>query len=335
MMAKSITLDWDLQPKSKKKKKSLLDEFDDLESSSSVISFSERSEEGKKKEEEYKEMKEANEEVKDDWFLTLEQFRDPKVKTSSRKKGNPELYDFLSGGNGKKKKKKKKGDKKELKDYKEEFESETALMRNLLADSTRFTDSLQKRYDTLEASKSSARGVGKFTTDLISAINQSRSVSLQLLDKISSLKKTAIELNMKERKEFGANGIGDSDDIRDFSANLLKKMIQQDRSDAAFYGDDTPMDGNEDAIFGNISEALEGTDRSSDIDKYLKYENRNVSFMVNISRGTGEFEVVAVASDGEYIDDYPIPKVEHLDINESTGIATDEYHNRYSINWVE
>ena len=115
----------------------------------------------------------------------------------------------------------------------------------------------------------------------------------------------------------------------------ISESLKTNKKVTAFYGDDTPMDGNEDAIFGNISEALEGTDRSSDIDKYLKYENRNVSFMVNISRGTGEFEVVAVASDGEYIDDYPIPKVEHLDINESTGIATDEYHNRYSINWVE
>ena len=234
--------------------------------------------------------------------------------------------------NGKKKKKKKK-EKEGPKDYNVEFEPEMALIKNLLADQNRFVDSLQKRYDILESTKSSARGVGKFTTDLISAISQSRGISRQLVTDMVSLKKTIADLNMKEKKENAA-ALDGGDDLNNFSATFLKNLISKGKADAFIYGDDAPVEGTDSDIFSNISEELADSDRSPDIDTYLKYESRDVKLVAYVNKETDEWELKAVASDGEILDDYPIPYIDHMEINRSTELASDVFHTKYPIVWV-
>ena len=333
-MARGIILDYDLQP-SKVKKRSLLDEYDELELEEPAMSFNKFRPSEIKKEKETSELAKSvdEDEIDDDWLGVLSQWKTPKVKTHKNYR-NSDVFDFLHGESGKKKKKKKK-EKEGPKDYYDDFAPEIGLMRNMLEDATKFTDSLQKRYYALESTKSSARGVGKFTTDLISSINQSRSVSSQLLNNITSLKKSIADLNMKERKEAAAANGGDGEDLSNFSASFLRKLIQQDRSDAAMYGDAVPISGDEDDIFDNISELLADNGRSDEVDKYLKYENRNVELVAYVDPDTDAYEIKAIAEDGEELYDYPIPEVERMDINHSTEIATDEYHTRYRIIWTK
>ena len=333
-MASGIILDYDIQP-SKVKKRSLLDEYDELELEEPAMSFNKFRPSEIKKEKETSELAKSvdEDEIDDDWLGVLSQWKTPKVKTHKNYR-NSDVFDFLHGESGKKKKKKKK-EKEGPKDYYDDFAPEIGLMRNMLEDATKFTDSLQKRYYALESTKSSARGVGKFTTDLISSINQSRSVSSQLLNNITSLKKSIADLNMKERKEAAAANGGDGEDLSNFSASFLRKLIQQDRSDAAMYGDAVPISGDEDDIFDNISELLADNGRSDEVDKYLKYENRNVELVAYVDPDTDAYEIKAIAEDGEELYDYPIPEVERMDINHSTEIATDEYHTRYRIIWTK
>ena len=333
-MASGIILDYDMQP-SKVKKRSLLDEYDELELEEPAMPFNKfRPSEIKKQKETSELAKSVDEdEIDDDWLGVLSQWKTPKVKTHKNYR-NSDVFDFLHGESGKKKKKKKK-EKEGPKDYYDDFAPEIGLMKNMLEDATKFTDSLQKRYYALESTKSSARGVGKFTTDLISSINQSRSVSSQLLNNITSLKKSIADLNMKERKEAAAANGGDGEDLSNFSASFLRKLIQQDRSDAAMYGDAVPISGDEDDIFDNISELLADNGRSDEVEKYLKYENRNVELVAYVDPDTDAYEIKAIAEDGEELYDYPIPEVERMDINHSTEIATDEYHTRYRIIWTK
>ena len=333
-MASGIILDYDMQP-SKVKKRSLLDEYDELELEEPAMSFNKFRPSEIKKEKETSELAKSvdEDEIDDDWLGVLSQWKTPKVKTHKNYR-NSDVFDFLHGESGKKKKKKKK-EKEGPKDYYDDFAPEIGLMRNMLEDATKFTDSLQKRYYALESTKSSARGVGKFTTDLISSINQSRSVSSQLLNNITSLKKSMADLNMKERKEAAAANGGDGEDLSNFSASFLRKLIQQDRSDAAMYGDAVPISGDEDDIFDNISELLADNGRSDEVDKYLKYENRNVELVAYVDPDTDAYEIKAIAEDGEELYDYPIPEVERMDINHSTEIATDEYHTIYRIIWTK
>ena len=71
-----------------------------------------------------------------------------------------------------------------------------------------------------------------------------------------------------------------------------------------------------------------------EIDKYLKYENRNVSIYACINKeNTEDYDFIAKDEDGEIIDDYPLPIKTRLSINNSTNIATDTYGKKYNIIW--
>lgn len=309
---------------------SLLDEIDELDAAFApqVSMISSYRPKAKKDKSEVDEIEDANE-AGDDWMRTIATFKREPMKGNKRQSSG--LFDYFDDGAGKKKKKKKKKENEAI-DYGKEFEPEMHLLQNLLSEQARFTASLQKRYDTLENSKTSARGVGKFTTDLISSINQGRSTSLQIANSLSGLKKTIAELNMKERKErAGANG--DMENMGDFSANFLKQVLTADRHDLSAYGDAAPIEGDEDDIFASLSAELADSDRSDDIEKYLKYEKRGVQIFAIVDRATDEYVLEARDRDGITLDDYPIPEVGSLTINHSTEVASDEYHTKYPIIW--
>lgn len=268
----------------------------------------------------------------DTWLATVSSF-----KTEKPRGGSKNNYDLFSFTEGKKKKKKKKKD--EIKDYNKEFEAELNLARNMLSDQVRFTDSLQKRYDALEASRSSARGVGKFTTDLISQINQARSVSMSIINNMASMKKTIADLNSKERKEHAATM--DSTNLGNFSSQFLKQLINERHGDMSIYGDDAPVYGDERTMFDALDDKfmeLEDDDdfigRNEETSLMIKYENRMPELVLFVDRDTREYEYGCIARDtDEILYDYPLPDTKIQEINESTGIASDEYHEKYRIIW--
>ena len=141
---------------------------------------------------------------------------------------------------------------------------------------------------------------------------------------------------MKERKEK-AGLLGEGDNLSDFASSYLKQMIS-DRAQyingagAAEIGDYT-MEEMADFITENIGE----TDRSNEADKYLEYENMNVTIYLHInSQDEGDYHYEAVAEDGTILDDYPLPlplKETKFNINRSTDIATDTYGVKYQIIW--
>lgn len=316
----------------KKDKLSILDEFDEMDQMESsfptIGSYKPDKEEKKNKVEEMQ----ASNEMGDDWLKTIANFKQEPIK-ARKQKSEDSIFDYIGGKKKKKKKKDKEGKEKELVDYNVVFEPEVTLMKNLLSDQTQFTQSLQRRYDILDSSKSSARGVGKFTTDLIQSVNQARTTSMQLIDRIASLKKTAIDLNMKEKKEAGALVDGNSpEELNQFSADFLKKIIRTKREDLSLYDDGGPMDGTADDIFANIEDEMRDSERSGEVDAFLKYEKRGVEVIAKVDPDDyDKFRFEAVAADGEILDDYPLPEVTSLEINRSTGYASDEFHTKYKI----
>lgn len=316
------------QKKKKKKKKSLLDELDALDVQPTSISAHRP-----------KHKKEAEDSANEDnvdgdsWLETITSFKPGPLTTRGRSsyRRNSGIFDDYDG---KKKKKKKKG-KEEAVDYGKELEPEMHLLRNLLNEQSRFTDSLQKRYDVMSNSKTAARGVGKFTTDLIGQITQARAASEKLVMDIINAKKTVAELNMKERKEKGAL-VGDGEDLSAFSSRFLQQVLKENRKDLSTYGNDAPMEGTDDDIYDNIALELgDEEQRSDEVDLFLKYEKRNPKVVAMVNSETEEYQLVAIAGDnGEILEDYPVPETDGLSINRSTNIATDDYHAKYEIKWV-
>ena len=288
-----------------------------------------------KKKKKKKEDKEYTDKDADEWFNDMMNYSSTYV--SKNGKSYEDLFES-AGINGKKKKKKKKDkDKNKEVDYKKEFETEAALFRNLLRDQSAFTESLQKEYDYIKSSKASSRGVNKQLTDLIESITAARALSMQLVEKNVNIKKTIADLTLKQKKEMGAL-LGDNGDLTDFGAAYLKNMIAERQSIINMGSSDgTISDYTEDSMFDEISNILsedESMQRPEEIDKYLKYENRNVSIYTCINKeNTEDYDFIAKDEDGEIIDDYPLPIKTRLSINNSTNIATDTYGKKYNILW--
>lgn len=320
-----VILDYDPEEESKQARRdNLLDALDELEDDS-LLSGS-RPKHEKKKEKEQKEKQKKLSEDETGWMETISGIRTEPIK---KKKKTTDIFD-IKGTKKRRKRKKKEG---ELTDYNKEFEQEKRLYDNLLRDQSKFTASLQSRYDTLENTKSSARGVGKFTTDLIESINSARSLTLQIADKKANLKKTIADLTMKEKKDFGGKA-GDETDIGLLGSSMLKRLLDETSRDSTG-GELDIVDGSIDDIYDSVSDEVELTDDDDEIGKYLKYESANVTIYVCInSQDNTDAYFLAKDDNGNEIDDYPLPQMTPLRINRSTNVATDTYSRHYPIIWV-
>lgn len=307
------------------RKENLLSQLDMLEEESEPTSISSERPKKKKKEKSEKIKEEMTDE---DWENTLMNFK--VVPEKSKKKSPYNVFDFVYGGKKKRKKKKKKDG--EAQDYSGEFDAENNLYTNLLREQSKFTDTLQKKFDAMESVKSSARGVGKFTTDLIASINTARALSLQITEKKVNLKKTIAELNMKEKEKFGKNA-GDTADIGMLGSSVLQKMIN-DNATKPSYGEFEITDANMDDIYEELASDFEQTEENEEADAYLKYESSGVEIHVKIDESNGKREFIAIDKNGDEVFDYPLPQMTELTINHSTGIATDIYSRKYPIIWV-
>lgn len=281
----------------------------------------------------------------DAWFDEMVAFQSPKVGKGKRRKN---LFDSDGILGGKKKKKKKKNaDGVTLIDFKKEFEPDIALFKNLLMDQNKFTESLQKQYNYIQGTKSSARGVNKQLTDLVENITQARSLSMQLVDKNVQIKKLVAELTMKQRKELGGIGEDDQSGLTDFASSYMRSILDNRRL-AMDPSNAEIVDMDEDVLFDELdsvlaSEAEENSDlaRDASVDKYLQYENDNVSVHVSIPKDASgkddidNYTFEAYAENGTYIDDYPLPTHSKISVNRSTNIATDTFGNKYPIIWAE
>lgn len=270
--------------------------------------------------------------TEDEWFNDLIETSELKVTTGKRKS----MFDDVFNPDGKKKKKKKKN-KNEPTDYEKKFEPEAALLRSLLIDQNKFVDSLQKEYDFLKSNKSTSRGINKNITDLISNITNARNLSMQLIDKNTSLKKTIADLTMKERKELFGNSLDDVENLNDFASTYLKQMISERHQLMAGTNSDI-SDYSIDEMASIVSDTLlnseDAEERSDETRKYLEYENRNVTVYVymNPSDET-DYDYVAIDENGDELDDYPLPFKGKLTVNRSTNMATDIYGQKYIIRW--
>lgn len=272
----------------------------------------------------------------DEYFEEMMQFKNGYM---NKRKGNKDFYDLFNGDGilgGKKKKKKKKDENSKEINFKKEFEPEMALYRNLLIEQNRFTDTLQKEYDSITSVKSANRGVTKQMADLIENINDARSLSMQLVEKNVNAKKLIAELEMKQKKEFG---IGlDTENMSDFASNYIKQMINERQNILLGTGDNTISEYTDDEMFDLISDTLNNDstiERSEETELYLKYENRNVNIYVVITDDDVEnYQFIAKDENDNVIEDYPLPGRTKISVNRSTNVATDTYGKRFSIIWV-
>lgn len=312
----------------KKKSQNIMDELDDMDSGSVLLSSMYNTIESSKPEK----VEDDTNNIDDDWDDVLDSLKAPKIK---KKK----VHNVVFGDEKKKKKKKKSG---EPISHRKEFETEMTLLRNLQIEQSKFVDSLQKTYDALQSTRSTSRGVGKYTTDLIDSISTARSLSMQLVDKIISTKKTIADLDFKERKEFGSKGSSEQENMSNYAATYLKTMVNYGRNNIVNGDGMQDIDGinsdvSEDELFSSISDSLGETDRSEEIQKYLEYEGSGIQIYVRLYpnyepiNSPYDYEYIAYDNQGNIVSDYPLPEKTKLSINRSNNTVSDAYGNKYCL----
>lgn len=307
----------------KDRKNKVLSELDELEDLESEMISSYRPKKKKKEKESEEKIKQETDAI-NDWLETVEEFNNEPIQRS-RNSRNHNVFEHY----GKKKKKKKKKDG-ELTDFNKEFEPEQLMIDEVLKDHCRFLDDLQRQYYEMTKTKSSARGVGKYTTDLASSISDARKLTLDIVKEKASIKKTVADLKMKEKKDLSAKNNADNDDELGFySAKVLKNMINDtsERDDIKEMGISDDLED----LYDNINNEIEHTSDEEETNKYLKYEKAGVNIYLATDKSTGENYFVAKDKDGNDIPDYPLPEMEDVTINERTGFGTDKYNREYKI----
>lgn len=296
----------------------------------SQIFEEEKKQKEKKKTDCIEEVPAENVDDTDEWMSALADFVKPKV--DKKRKSTDEYFEDREYYAKKKRKKKKKKEGEAI-NYEEEFERENSIMRNLLQEQTKFTNSLQQRYNILDQQKSSARGIGKFTTDLIGAINGARSLSKDLAKELINTKKTICELNMKERDRLSKKD--ESGDDMAYASKYLKSLLNVKRGEYGIGDDDIDDIDSGDEMLSDIRYNMENNEnyvaRSEESHKYLKYENSKVTIHVSCTPNGDDPEFYAVSEDGTILDDYPVPTCSKVNVNPSTMIATDEYGEKYIV----
>ena len=104
--------------------------------------------------------------------------------------------------------------------YNKEFSPELQMLKTIVADQNKFTQDLQKRFNTMAGpATKDAMPPNKTMVELASVINAGRSNSLGVLKEIGNLKKVIAELYFKQHKEDAELGNGGS-----FTPNDLALM---------------------------------------------------------------------------------------------------------------
>ena len=265
----------------------------------------------------------------DDWLETVGKL---KIKKGSKVTLEGLMDDV---GRPKKKKKKKKGET----DFQKIFSSELASLQKLSADQIAFTDSLQRRYDTMEGTKSSSRGLSKYTTDLIMSINTARSTALSVTNAIAGIKKNIHDLHLKEMKELGLNK-GNEEDLDKYASGFLNSIVNKVGRNAivsAVPSEGDPMydqipEYTDDDIAEDLMEGIQEDDNG-----YLKYEKDKVQVKILYNQNTGDWNFAAMDAAGNIIPDYPLPNPEELNMrwNKGAGFGSDQFSRRYPIVLVD
>lgn len=249
-----------------------------------------------------------------------------------------EDYDNL-GVSGKDKKKKKNKD--GIIDYDREFGNEIAILKSMEVQQAKFVDDLTKEYNNMRSSKSSARGVTKYMTELIESITSARTVNIQIVKEIIAAKKIIAELSIKEREKLLKDTLNTSQGtMNDYASAFMRELFKTGRSNildsqiSQNNDDEYYEDYDSEDIYQEIVDLSSDSTMMSDEDKerelFLKYENTDVTISVLYDDDTGEWEFIAQDEHGNVLEDYPLPiKTNKMTFNIVNETATDEYGQKY------
>jgi len=201
--------------------------------------------------------------------------------------------------------------------------------------------SLQKDIDGMRVCRSR-----NFKTmgELISTKAQYHNMALGVIKEKNAITKVQFDLQMKKQKDKDAEGSNDATASRaiqqlfGMGRNNIMSGVGGYEGVSGAITEGAAIESQDD--YGIDDDAMiqqryfNNDDNESDGDKFLRYENMGVEYILLWDKETNNKEVLAEDKDGNLIPDYPMPNnIETLnfDISESTGTATDDLHRTYRL----
>lgn len=217
------------------------------------------------------------------------------------------------------------------------FNPQIDKLNDLLVAVTRDTDEVEKDINQIRK-MINGRNYQRMN-ELIETKATLHNTTLSIIKELSSIEKNKFDIKAKLKKD------SDSMDPNMASGSILQNIfgIGHDALLSSVDG----REGSSGAIRYDDDDSFENSDRygemiynknfnyndeeESEGDKFIKYENRGIELVLEES-GDGTKRIYAQDSDGNIVDDYPIPKdIDALtfDINVRTHTATDQLQRKY------
>lgn len=243
------------------------------------------------------------------------------------------------------------------KNYKKEFEAELNMLKNLVTDQNKFTNDLQKRFNSMIGPNTKdAMPLNKTQVDLASVINNSRSNALGVLNAIGNVKKTVADLYLRQQKQDADLGKGGSSDGEQDLGILGSKIA------SSYIGNSIPVSNDNYSYNEPQQQNTPGNTASNNIYNIQPQQNQNPSsydfdpstwdgpslspndsvlyesiphkIVVEFNKNDGSSRFKAVRNDtGEELVGCPVPTsdISRLKINEKDMVVKGEFDETYKL----
>ena len=221
------------------------------------------------------------------------------------------------------------------------FIPQETKLNSLLTAITKDTVLLEKDIEELRMART--RNYARLN-EMVSTKAQYQDAQLKVIKEMSAIKKMQFELKqkLKENTGDGDNTMATQSVIQslfNIGQNELLSSVGGRASSSGSYIDDDYDDYDTDTDSSyheamNDAAAVSKDENLTDGDKFTKYENSNVEYVLERNKSDDTVTVYAEDKDGNVISDYPMPSdIDSLsfDINEKGGFAQDQYARRYKL----
>lgn len=224
--------------------------------------------------------------------------------------------------------------------YKKEFAEEMTLLYDLYDNVSNIAKDLEKQVKAISTSKT--RGTTKSQAEMIANLLSAKSNQLQILKELSSVKKTTMDLKLKEEARKSKDQVDTNIGIA--GSNYIQQILNAGRNNVMQSLRGTTKPGflvDSYVEEGEYEEDVEGTfleyhgntpgysdnenfqmnqfllerieeegynGRTEDGDKLIKYEKQGVEVCIQRDIATDEYEFVAIDKHGNIVHDYPLPQ---------------------------
>lgn len=209
--------------------------------------------------------------------------------------------------------------------YNKKFSKEMKQHHKLIRQQALYVEQLEKLFRaTTGLGTSNPRQLTKTDVELASVLSQARGQLLQMINGVSSLKKTVADLQMKQWQKMAVaggateSGVGTSDDLR--GSAVLKQLLSSDLSNI------------QNTSIADLPDINEIDDDDSLVSVDVKNEGRNIQLAIIHDTETSSNIPVALNENGEIVDDYNIPShMNDVDVFLTEGIAKTKFGETFPL----